>query len=131
MECIDFVHHEDCTGPQPLDAILLHNTVMKKTTIALSLSTLMTLSPLASALELVVVNNYDLADSSSLWKDTKTDQVPSALLSSENVSNPSMSYSALFPKTFMQESLFAVCYMDCNNKDGFRLDNGEIREREP
>jgi len=130
MECIDFVHHEDSTDLQPFYENLLHNTVMKKTTIALSLSTLMTLSPFASALELVVVNNYDLADSSSLWKDTKTDQVPSALLSSENVSSPSMSYSALFPKTFMQESLFAVCYQDCDNKDGFRLDNGEIRERD-
>lgn len=103
---------------------------MKKTTIALSLSTLMTLSQAASALELVVVNNYDLASSSSIWKDAKTDQVPTALLSSENVMSPSMAYSALFPKTFMQESLFAVCYQDCNQQDGFRLDNGEIRERD-
>lgn len=103
---------------------------MKKTTIALSLSTLITLTQTASALELVVVNNYDLASSSAIWKNAKTDQVPDALLSSENVASPSMAYSALFPKSFMQESLFAVCYQDCRQQDGFRLDNGEIRERD-
>lgn len=103
---------------------------MKKTTIALTLSTFITLSQAAQALELVVVNNYDMAASSEIWAKAKTDQVPNQLLSNESVRGPSSPYSRLFPKTFMQESLFAVCYQDCTQSDGFKVENGEIRDRD-
>ncbi len=103
---------------------------MKKTTIALTLSTLITLSQAAQALELIVVNNYEVASSPDIWKKAKTDQVPSALLSNENVSRPTSAYGSLFPKTFMQESLFAVCYQDCKQNDVFRIRDGEIHDRD-
>lgn len=109
---------------------IFHNATMKKTTIALTLSTFLTLTQAAQALELIVVNNYDAASSEEIWKKAKTDQVPQALLSNENVARPTSPYSALFPKTFMQESLFAVCYQDCAQEDGFRLRNGEIHDRD-
>ena len=103
---------------------------MKKTTIALTLSTFITLSQAAQALELIVVNNYEVASSPDIWKKAKTDQVPSALLSNENVSRPTSAYGSLFPKTFMQESLFAVCYQDCKQNDVFRIRDGEIHDRD-
>lgn len=103
---------------------------MKKTTIALTLSTLITLSQAAQALELIVVNNYEVASSPEIWKKAKTDQVPNALLSNENISSPTSAYSSLFPKTFMQESLFAVCYQDCKQNDVFRIRDGEIHDRD-
>lgn len=103
---------------------------MKKTTIALTLSTLITLSQAAQALELIVVNNYEVASSPEIWKKAKTDQVPNALLSNENISRPTSAYSSLFPKTFMQESLFAVCYQDCKQNDVFRIRDGEIHDRD-
>ena len=45
---------------------------MKKTTIALTLSTFITLTQAAQALELVVVNNYDVASSPEIWKKAKS-----------------------------------------------------------
>lgn len=103
---------------------------MKNTTIAITLSTLITLSSNAQALELLVVDNYNTAASADIWKKAKTDQVPEALLSNVNVANPSASYASVFPKSFMQESLFAVCHQNCNNEEIFRLRNGEITEKD-
>lgn len=103
---------------------------MKKTTIALTLSTIITLSSNAEALELLVVNNYEEAASAEIWKKSKTDQVPDALLGNVSVKAPGSSYSALFPKTFFQESLFTVCYQNCNTSEIFRMNNGEINDRD-
>ena len=103
---------------------------MKNTTLALTLSTLMTISSGAHALELLVVNNYDAAASPELWKKAKTDQVPDSLLTRENIANPESPYASLFPKTFMQESLFAVCYKSCDNKDIFKVRGSEIDDRD-
>jgi hypothetical protein len=101
---------------------------MKKTKILLPLVTLITLSQVAHSLELPVVSRYSEAESAQVWVKSKADQVPAALMGRENVGNPTSSYSTLFPKTFLQESLFAVCYQDCNSKDIFRLKDGEIAE---
>lgn len=103
---------------------------MKKTTLALTLSTIITLSSNAQALELLVVQNYNDAGSAEIWKKAKPDQVPGSLLSQVSVSGPQASYSGLFPKTFMQESLFAVCHRNCNDKDIFKVKNGEIDDRD-
>lgn len=99
---------------------------MKKSTLALTLSTIITLSGNADALELLVVNNYQEAASAEIWKKAKTDQVPEALLGNVSVSGPGSAYSQIFPRSFFQESLFSVCYQDCKNGDLFRLKNGEI-----
>ena len=103
---------------------------MRKTTIVLILSTFISISQAAQALELMVVNNYNQASSPEIWRKAKTDQVPDALLSNENVASPVSSYGSLFPKTFMQESLFAVCYQDCKQNDVFRIRDGEIHDRD-
>lgn len=103
---------------------------MKNTTLALSLSTLMTLSSGAQALELLVVSNYDQAGSPELWKKAKTDQVPDALLANQFVGTPSSSYGSVFPKTFLQDDLFAVCHKNCQDKEIFRLKNGEMDSKD-
>lgn len=103
---------------------------MKNTTLALSLSTLMTLSSGAHALELLVVSNYDQAGSPELWKKAKTDQVPDALLANQALGAPTSSYAGLFPKTFLQDELFAVCHKNCQDKDIFRLRDGEIDNKD-
>lgn len=103
---------------------------MKKSTLALTLSTIITLSGNADALELLVVNNYQEAASAEIWKKAKTDQVPEALLGNVSLSGPTSAYSQIFPKAFFQESLFSVCYQDCKNGDVFRLINGEIDSKD-
>jgi hypothetical protein len=50
----------------------MNNSNMKKTTFAMTLSTLLTLSSGAKALELLVVNNYTDAAWVDLWKKAKT-----------------------------------------------------------
>lgn len=103
---------------------------MKKTTLLLTLSTIITLSSSAQALELLVVNNYNEASSPDIWKKAKTDQVPDILLGNVSVTSPRAAYASMFPKTFFQEEMFAVCYKNCANNDGFRLRNGEIDSRD-
>lgn len=103
---------------------------MKNTTLALSLSTLMSLSTGAYALDLLVVSNYDQAGTPELWKKAKTDQVPDALLANQSLSAPSSSYASMFPKTFLQSDLFAVCHKNCQDKEIFRLKNGEIDNKD-
>lgn len=103
---------------------------MKKTTLALTLSTIITLSSSAQALELFVVQNYKEAETAELWKKAKPDQVPGSLLSNVSVAGPKSAYASLFPKTFMQEEMLAVCHQNCNDKDIFRVKNGEIDDRD-
>lgn len=104
---------------------------MKNTTKLLPLVTLITLSQAASALELPVVSRYSDASSAEIWTKAKADQVPAALLGRENINGPSSSYSGLFPKAFLQEVLFTVCYQDCKQQDSFGLDRqGEIKDRQ-
>jgi hypothetical protein len=103
---------------------------MKNNNFAVIFSTLITLSSSAHALELQVVKNYKEAASVDIWKRAKTDQVPQALLGNVSTSRPTSSYSTLFPKTFFQEPLFAVCQKNCNDADPFRLRDGEIDQRD-
>lgn len=67
---------------------------------------------------LPVVKKYDLAENASLWQKSKTDKLPEMLISEMNVNDPNNSYSRLFPKSFLQNSNFMVCYNDCS-KDSF------------
>lgn len=101
---------------------------MKKSTIALTLSTVITLSSNANALDLYVVSDYDNAGSEAIWKKAKTDQVPEVLLDNQRVASPGASYSSLFPKTFLQDSMYVVCKHDCSAKDIFKVRNGEISD---
>ena len=98
---------------------------MKKKTLALTLLAVLAVAPYAHALEIKVVSNYGSAASPEIWKKSKADQVPEALMSRQSVAKPSGSYSSLFPKTFLQEDMFAVCYQDCS-KESFKEKNGEI-----
>jgi hypothetical protein len=107
----------------------MNNVSMKKTTLALTLSTVITLSSNAQALELLVVSNYDNAGSEEIWKKAKTDQVPEVLLGNESVSAPGSAYSSLFPKTFFQEQMFTVCHHSCNENDILKVRNGEINNK--
>ena len=103
---------------------------MKIKTLALTLSTLLSISSGAHALELIVVNNYNAAGSPEIWKKAKTDQVPGPLLSIESIHSPIAAYAGMFPKTFMQEDLFAVCHKSCNDKDIFRVRGDEIDSKD-
>lgn len=102
----------------------------KTTTLAIAFSTLITLASSANALELMVVKNYDGAADAQIWKKAKTDQVPQVLLASEQVASPASSYSQLFPKTFLQEPMFAVCFRNCGDKEIFKIKNDEMDERD-
>jgi hypothetical protein len=103
---------------------------MKKTTIAATLSTIITLSSGAHALELIVVKNYQEASLPDLWKRAKTDQVPENLLGRVDVDAPGAAYASVFPKTFMQENMFAVCHKRCADGDIFRVRGGLIDDRD-
>lgn len=103
---------------------------MKNKNLAVIFSTLMTLSSGAQALELLVVNNYKEAASPEIWKKAKSDQVPELLLGNVSTAAPMSAYSKLFPRTFFQEPLFAVCQKNCNEGDTFRIRNGEIDQRD-
>ncbi|WPU66952.1 gluzincin family metallopeptidase [Peredibacter starrii] len=103
---------------------------MKKTKKLLPLVVLITLSQAASALELPVVSKYSEAEQAQIWVKAKADQVPAALMGNEVVGDPTYAYSKTFPKSFLQESMFVVCYQDCNNKDTLKLKNGEISNKD-
>lgn len=99
---------------------------MKKTTLAITLGSIITLSTGAHALDLYVVSDYDKASDASLWVMSKPDQVPEALLSTQQTNAPGAAYSALFPKSFLQEKMFAVCYQRCDQSEIFKVSGGEI-----
>lgn len=103
---------------------------MKNSILAVALSSLITLSTGAHALDLVVVKNYNSASLPELWKKAKTDQVPGVLLSNESLESPASAYADLFPKTFLQEPLFAVCHKSCEDKDIFRVREDEIDSKD-
>lgn len=104
---------------------------MKKTTLALTLSTVITLSSNAAfALDLYVVKDYNGADNEALWKKAKTDQVPEVLLGNESMHAPGAAYGSVFPKSFLQEQMFAVCHQNCKNDEIFRVSGGEISNRD-
>lgn len=103
---------------------------MKNSTLAVALSSLITLSTGAHALDLVVVKNYDSASLPGLWKKAKTDQVPGVLLSNESLESPGSAYDSLFPKTFLQEPLFAVCHKSCQDRDIFKVRGDEIDSKD-
>ncbi len=117
-------------SPLPSALSPLHNEGMKKTTLAATLSTIITLSSGAQALELIVIKNYQEASSPEMWKRAKTDQVPEALLSRVDVAGPNASYASVFPKTFLQDNMFAVCHKSCADGDIFRISNGVINDRD-
>lgn len=123
---------ERYTESCPQESEKRHNAFMKKSTLSLTLSTIITLSGNAHALDLLVVRNYHEAASPEIWTKVKTDQVPVSLLASESVTGPQSPYAGIFPKTFFQESLFSVCYQNCsaNAADSFRIRNGEIDQKD-
>lgn len=102
----------------------------KSTSLLLVLTTLITLSSSAEALELLVVKNYQDAATPEIWKNAKTDQVPQALLGTESISSPSSAYGSIFPRAFMQEESFVVCHRNCSDKEIFSIRNGEINDRD-
>ena len=83
----------------------------------LSLLALVSLSTQAEVV-IPVVKNYDLAANQSIWNKVKTDKLPESLISDVSVADPNNPYSKAFPKTFLQNSKFLVCYDDCD-KDSF------------
>lgn len=103
---------------------------MKNKALALSLLAVLTTAPFAHALELKVINQYDSAETAEIWEKTKADQVPEALMGSENISSPKASYSKVFPKSFLQDDMFAVCYQDCNKKEALKIKKGEISKKD-
>ncbi|MFP5387527.1 MAG: hypothetical protein ACLGHN_15730 [Bacteriovoracia bacterium] len=103
---------------------------MEKSKLSLALSALILLPSSAHALELIVVNNYDAAETQEIWKKAKTDQVPDILLSKESLEAPHSAYASVFPKTFFQESLFAVCHKSCEQKDIFDVNQSEINSKD-
>ena len=78
-----------------------------------------------ASVDLPHVDGYDQANE-ALWKDVKGDTVPNALLNRSTVDNPRLSYSQVFPKSFLQEEMLAVCYQDCKKKDLIKVNNGTI-----
>lgn len=96
-----------------------------KSTLVLS-SLLLSVNALA-AIDLPHVDGYDSASTEALWKDVKGDSVPGALLGRSSLDSPRLAYSQLFPKSFLQEDLLAVCYQDCKKKDSFKV-NGSMIE---
>lgn len=106
--------------------ILEKGWIMKTHKLALLFTTLISLYSKAHALELMVVNNYGGAADSAIWENVKTDQLPQSLIFNEDIENPSASYNQIFPKTFLQEPLFAVCNKRCEQNDIFKIQNEKM-----
>lgn len=83
-----------------------------------------------AGIDLAHVDAYDNAGNESLWKDVKADTVPAALLNRSTIDNPELSYSQLFPKSFLQDNEFAVCYQDCKNKDSVKIRSGLVESKD-
>jgi hypothetical protein len=103
---------------------------MEKTSFVILFTTLLTISSSARALELLVVKNYRDAENIELWKKTKADEVPQNLLSKVSIGDPSNPYGSLFPKTFLQDDIFAVCAKNCGIQDVFSQNNGQVLKPE-
>lgn len=79
-----------------------------------------------AAIDIPHLDGYDTANE-AMWKDVKGDTVPNVLINRSSIDNPAASYSRLFPKSFLQDEMFAVCYQDCNKKDLIKNQNGSIQ----
>ncbi len=89
------------------------------------------LLPLAEAnVQMRVVPNYDLASDPSFWVKPKNDQIPQGLMNDVVVVDPLQPYANLYPKSFLQQPQFVVCYVDCKTGDQFRLNAGDIKTLE-
>jgi hypothetical protein len=82
-----------------------------------------------SSIEIPHIDSYDQAGEENLWKKVKADSVPDALITRTSVDSPSLAYSQLFPKSFLQDELYAVCYQDCKNKDQIKLNGNSVEAR--
>lgn len=83
-----------------------------------------------AAIELPHVDGYDRAGVETIWKDVKGDSVPNSLIARSSIDIPRLAYSHLFPKSFLQEELFAVCYQDCKNKDLIKVSGSDIEAKD-
>lgn len=99
---------------------------MKNTIAAFSIMVLFTQGAFAD-LELSVITQYEAAENEAIWKKTKVDRVPEAIITRETMTDPGAAYSALFPKTFFQEQDFSVCLQDCKIPDSFKVTGGETK----
>ncbi len=79
-----------------------------------------------AGIDLPHVSGYDDAQNEALWKDVKGDSVPRALIANSNIDNPRLSYSSIFPKSFLQEDMLAVCYQDCKKKDSIKVSGSTV-----
>jgi hypothetical protein len=73
---------------------------------------------------------YSAAANENIWHKARTDQVPEALLGKERLGAPESPYGGVFPKSFLQNSMYVVCYQQCQTKDIFRVENGEIKTKD-
>lgn len=90
------------------------------------LLTLVTFSAQADVL-LPIVKNYDMAEEQLLWDKIKTDKLPESLISEISVGDPNNSYSKIFPKSFLQNTKFLVCYNDCSKDSFSNVKNGMLK----
>ncbi len=98
----------------------------KKQRLALLSAAFLSMIPFAHAdLKLNVVSDYDLALNAEHWKEPKNDQIPQGLVHEVSLSNPSSPYS-LYPKNFLQQPKFVVCYVDCKTPDKFKLSGDSL-----
>lgn len=95
-----------------------------KSTLVIS-SLLLSVSGVA-AIDMPHVDGYDQAGIESIWNNVKGDSVPLALISRSTIDSPALAYSQLFPKSFLQEELLAVCHQDCKNKDLIKVSGSSI-----
>ncbi len=93
---------------------------------SLVLSSLFLSATALAAIEFPHVDGYDQAAVETLWKDVKGDSVPNALINRTSIDNPRLAYSQVFPRSFLQEELLAVCYQDCKNKDLIKIKDGFV-----
>lgn len=79
-----------------------------------------------AAIDLPHVDGYDAASQEILWKNVSADTVPQAFLGRSSIDTPRLAYSQLFPKSFLQEELLAVCYQNCKNRDIIKVSGSSI-----
>ncbi len=98
----------------------------KHITNSLVVSTLFLSFYAQAGIDLPHVGGYEQADVETIWKDVKGDSIPRALLSSANIDRPGLSYSHIFPRSFLQEELFTVCYQACGKKDAVKISGSSV-----
>lgn len=83
-----------------------------------------------AALDLPHVDGYDSASQEVMWKDVKADSIPQAFLARSSIDVPRLAYSQVFPKSFLQEELLAVCYQSCKNRDIFNISASTLEAKD-